>query len=76
MNNYPFQSFERVGNDLDAKRLLDPPVTPLDRFLEDVHFEQTKARIEARIDEALDRHDEHAFEQYTTLLVDFLNARL
>ena len=76
MNNYPFQSFERVGNDDDAKRLLDPPVTPLDRFIEDVHFEQTKARIEARIDEALDRHDERAFEQYTTLLVDFLNARL
>ncbi|WP_153731879.1 IDEAL domain-containing protein [Sporosarcina obsidiansis] len=72
-NNNSYAEFlKAVGNNstsLQAEKLLNEIYWDL--FLQHIHWEQTKARIMNLIDDALDRHDEEAFQTYTQQLSEF-----
>lgn len=71
-NNNSYAEFlKAVGNNstsLQAEKLLSEIYWDL--FLQHIHWEQTRERIMGLIDEALDQHDEEAFDLYTQQLLD------
>lgn len=63
----------QTGNESSAEKLLNEIY--LDMFLNIIHREQSSGRLLKLIDEALDRKDQVAFEEYTNALLQLQSLK-